>query len=205
MHLRRRPGAFAPDRKAVVGAVGEVRVRPFTPGRQQDEASARGREIGSPGVVADQLHPVQVVEAGAPQPAVVQVEPAGLDHVDGHPQAGRQAQQGSGVLGDVRFEKDEAHGAGRSAVRGAGFTALLSRMFSSKSCPVRNRPFRQGEGSGSGSMPSKTSPRGLGDDRIREGRRAVPVVQGAPTRGDRQGQYGHGRHCESRGAIARGR
>src|SRR3546814_8663824 len=51
-----------------------------------------------------------VVEPRAPQAAVVQQEAAGLDDVEADAQAGRQADQGAAVLGDVRLVEGKAHG-----------------------------------------------------------------------------------------------
>src|SRR3546814_17330992 len=46
---------------------------------------------------------------GAPQPRLRPDEAGRLDDVDRHSQASGEAQDGAGVLGNVRLEQDEAH------------------------------------------------------------------------------------------------
>ncbi len=57
-----------------------------------------------------QLRMLEIIHAGAPQAAVVEDESAGLDHIDGQAETGRQAQDRTGILRDVRLIEREPHG-----------------------------------------------------------------------------------------------
>ncbi len=59
--------------------------------------------------MAGDAYRVEIVHAGALEAGVGENEPARLDDVDPDAETGGEAQDGAGVLGDVRFEKGEAH------------------------------------------------------------------------------------------------
>ena len=110
MHVVGHPGALAPDHDPVVRGEGELGVGNSAAGGQQHQPPGlRQRPVGRPGAVPDQGQLVDVVHPGPAQLAVVQNEAAGLDQVQRHPESRRQTHQSPGVLGNVRFEENEAH------------------------------------------------------------------------------------------------
>ena len=63
-----------------------------------------------PGLVADDIDPVQIVHPGAPQARVGPNEAARLDDIDADRGTGGQPQDRAGVLGYVGLIEGETHG-----------------------------------------------------------------------------------------------
>ena len=54
-----------------------------------------------------QLHPCGIIEHRAPQPPVIEHKAERLDQIDRDAKAGRQTQQGAGILRNVGFEQGQ--------------------------------------------------------------------------------------------------
>jgi hypothetical protein len=59
--------------------------------------------------VPGDFHVVEIVEAGAPQIAVAEIESGRTNDVDGHVHAGREPQDCPGILWNVRLIECQAH------------------------------------------------------------------------------------------------
>ncbi len=128
MDLRRHPGALAAQDKTVAGAEGAIVIASLRPGSWSDKQAAAGRAAaeGRPVQCAgDQPAMVAIIHAGPAHAAVVQNEPAGFDDMHRHPEAGGEAQDGAGVLGNVGLVQDQAIGAGKCSI---GFGAQAFRV-----------------------------------------------------------------------------
>ncbi len=83
---------------------------------QGDKTAAIARQPSLKGRLVGVLHacgPVEIVHAGAPQPAVRQRKTGRMDDVDRHGETGAQAQDGAGIGGDVGLVKGKTDHAGR--------------------------------------------------------------------------------------------
>ena len=112
MDLVRHAGGFAADEDDVGRLEGELRVSRRRFRRREHEAKpALGakRLEGAPGRVARHVERVEVVESGAAEVAVGDVEPRRLDDVARDAEAGGHAQHGAGVLRDVGLVESKAH------------------------------------------------------------------------------------------------
>ena len=111
VHLIGNAGRFPAEQEDVVAGEGEGRVRKGAFGGGEDETMPVLRPPvleGSPRTVAGDLDLVEVVEPGAAEVAVGDVEAGRLDDVDRHAEAGREAQHRARILRDVRLIKSEA-------------------------------------------------------------------------------------------------
>jgi hypothetical protein len=112
MDLLRHAGRFAPEKNDVARAESEAGIgrRGFRC-REHEAKPALGakRLEGAPGRVARDVEMLKVVEPGAAEVAVGDVEAGRLDDVDLNAKAGRQAQHGAGVLRDVGLVESKAH------------------------------------------------------------------------------------------------
>ena len=112
MDLLRHAGRFAPEKNDVARAESEAGIGHRRFRRREHEAKAAlgaKRLEGAPGRVARHVERVEVVESGAAEVAVGDVEPRRLDDVDRDAEARRQAQHGAGVLRDVGLVESKAH------------------------------------------------------------------------------------------------
>ena len=99
-------GTFAAQQDSIVGSERE-RVQSDVPGgRHQDQTRFRGAigEEAGPRRMAPDDEMGGVIESSALQSPVVEQETAWLDQIDFHPKTGRQPQQATGILRNVRLE-----------------------------------------------------------------------------------------------------
>lgn len=128
----RHAGRFATEQQDV--AIGEIefRVGQGGFGRKQHQPAAiaaspllEAREVEVPG----KLRHFEVIHAGAPEIAVGTVKAGRLDDVDAEAEAGRHAQDGAGIAGDVRLVERDADASGQfhaSLICGYPATVVLS-------------------------------------------------------------------------------
>src|SRR5262249_17762836 len=112
-NLLRDAGALAAEQKDVVVFKSMFEIAALRPRREQYEpqrALAPPLFERGPGQVAHERHLVEIVHAGAAERAVAGGKARRLDDVRLEAEAGGEAKNRSGVLGDVGLIKREAHG-----------------------------------------------------------------------------------------------
>ena len=90
-------------------------------GREQHEAPAlvcAPLREGVPGGVPLELHCIEIVHSGAAEGAIAGREPRRFDQVGFDGQAGRQSEDGAGILRDIGLEKGYRHGGGAAGRAG---------------------------------------------------------------------------------------
>src|SRR5262245_45087632 len=121
VHLRRHAGGFTPEHEHVAGRVGMLEIRALGLRGEQDQPRAglappalEGRPRGVP----HERDAVEVIHAGAAKGAIGRGKAGRLDDVRLHAQAGTQAQNRPGVLGDVGLVQSDPHGLPRLLMAG---------------------------------------------------------------------------------------
>jgi hypothetical protein len=102
--------ALPPEKDCIVGDKGETVERDRSRCRHQDN-SRSGIAIGQesfPRSMSPNQKVRQVIEGDAFDAPVIKKEAAWLDQIDLYPEARREPQQGTGVLGYIRLEQGEA-------------------------------------------------------------------------------------------------
>lgn len=111
MDRLRHTSRFAAEQQRVSSPEGEVRVGLDGLGGQKHQPASRGGSVlleGVPIEVAGERRHFEVVHASAPEIAVGEVEPRRFDNVDGQTHAGGEAQDCSGIAGDIRLVEGDA-------------------------------------------------------------------------------------------------
>src|SRR4029077_10345596 len=106
MDAPRHPGAFAAQQQRIYRPERKVWISQRRLRRQQNEPRAAPSQRlleGGKVRVSHDVDVLQIVEASATQRPVGHVKTRRADDLDGRAQAGRQAQDGAGILWNVRL------------------------------------------------------------------------------------------------------
>lgn len=110
-------GGFAPEHQDIVRVEAMREVGRIAVGGEQDEAQTRGPTPiletlprGMPG----ERDPIEIVHAGAAEGPVGGRKAGRLDDMGVEPKAGREPQNGPGVLWNIRLEQGDTHGSALS-------------------------------------------------------------------------------------------
>ena len=108
MHIVRRPGAFPAQKDDVAGREAEFVQRIGGVGLGEDQprrchSSSKRRPV----IVPRQLRILPVVHARAPQFAVIEQKPAGLDDVQGQIETGAEPHDRPRILWNIGFKKGD--------------------------------------------------------------------------------------------------
>ncbi|GAB3118042.1 hypothetical protein GCM10027256_05850 [Novispirillum itersonii subsp. nipponicum] len=98
-------------------------MRHSPPGGQQHQPSGGGRVIGQialPRQMADHAGQQGIIHSGPFQVAVIPDKTARFDNIKAKIKTGGKAQQGAGILRNVRLVQRKAHGGKGPSVRAAG-------------------------------------------------------------------------------------